>query len=422
MRILVLTSEYPNQHSVYDTPVVHYYAKEWVRQGHNVRVVHSRSVFPAICYPVARSLKSLVKKAFKTDFIPFHRLRAMERTVLDGVDVVSLPIFKLFPHIRFFDWTIRRHARRIREICEADGFEPDAIICHFLNPQLPLVAKLKSLFPHAKTSLVIHEDPRVISEIFGAKSKVLLDRVDHLGFRFEAMRARYVAKYGQRPNLFLCPSGVPEQFILGAVPSTKFATRPLTFCFVGMLIPLKNVDVMLRAFHSAFPQRDFRLIIVGEGFLRAELESLTKELELSGCVRFAGQMSREAVQEVFMKADVFVMVSKPEAFGLSYLEAMAKGCLPIGTRGQGIDGIIVSGQNGFLCEARDIGSLQNVLAKIAAMPRGECLSMAEAARSSAAALSDGKVAASYLKTLGYSPAAEPCGQGRILSSVARADR
>ena len=400
MRILVLTSEYPNRHSAHDTPVVHFYAKEWVRQGHEVRVVHSRSVFPAVLYPIVRALKALVKRIFKTDFIPVQRLRGMERTMLDGVDVVSLPIFKLVPHIRFFDRTIRQHARRIQALFAKCGFVPDAIICHFLNPQLPLISELKRMYPTATTSMVIHEDPRIISGLFGPETKELVGRVDHLGFRYEAMRARYVAEHGQRPNLFLCPSGVPERFILDAVPATKFTTDPLTFCFVGMLIPLKNVDLMLRSFHAAFPSKDFRLRIIGEGFLRPELERLSANLGLGGCVRFEGRMSREEVQQVLLEADVFVMVSKPEAFGLVYLEAMAKGCLTIGTRGQGIDGVIVSGQNGFLCEAHDLESLRTTLQEIVALTPERRLAIAEAARQTATGLSDGKVASAYLTTLG----------------------
>lgn len=399
MRLLVLSSEYPNPHSTHDTPVVHYYVQEWIRQGHDVRVVHSRSVFPKIFYPIARALKPLAKQIFKTDFIPFQRLREMERQVLDGVVVVSLPIFKLFPHLSFSQRTIRHHAQIIHGICAKSEFIPDIVVCHFLNPQLPLIDELKRIFPRAKTSLVIHEDPSTISSLFGKRTSALLDRVDHLGFRHEAMRKRFVEEIGAHPKLFLCPSGVPEQFILDVVPPGKLGVQPLTFCFVGMLIPLKNVDVLLRAFHEAFPRKDFRLRIVGEGFLRGELEALTSELGLTGCVQFEGRISREAVQDVLTDSDVFVMVSKPEAFGLSYVEAMAKGCITIGTRGQGIDGVIVSGKNGFLCEARDVSGLRDILRDITEMSVDRRLAMAMAARETAALMSDAKIARAYLATI-----------------------
>ena len=401
MRLLVLTSEYPNRHNVHATPVVHYFAKEWLLLGHEVMVMHSRSVFPAPYYPLARAAKSLVKKAFKTDNIPFHRLKGPEQCVLDGVEVTTMPIFKVFPHVRFGEAVIRQHAEAIAARCRESGFVPDLIICHFLNPQLPLISELKRLFPLAKASLVIHEDPAIISPLFGARTPTLLDSCDFLGFRHAGMMASFVDKYGERANLFMCPSGVPEQYLLDAVPDTKFRTPHLTVCFVGMLIPLKNVDVLLHALKEAFPDKAFRLRIVGEGFLRQSLEGLTVSLGLTDCVRFEGRMSRDAVQEVLAESDVFSMVSSPEAFGLSYIEAMGKGCLTIGTKGQGIDGFIVDGENGFLCQPRDVASLTAVLTKIREATWEQRRTMAEAAQRTAAALSDSKVAERYLEVLGF---------------------
>jgi glycosyltransferase involved in cell wall biosynthesis len=342
-----------------------------------------------------------VKRFFKTDFIPLRRLRGVQRDTRDGVDILMVPIFKFLPHTRFSARTIRKHARFVEDFCAVDGFVPDAIICHFLNPQLPLIEKLHAQFPAAKTSLVLHEDPKEIVRVFGSQGQRLIGNLDYLGFRYEAMRARYIADHGSRPGLFLCPSGIPERFIPARVPVSKFASQPLTICFVGMLIPLKNVDILLRAVHRAFPNKDVRLRIIGEGFLKPSLIALSVELGLDQCVRFDGRISREDVQHALREADVFVMVSNPEAFGLVYLEAMAKGCITIGTIGQGVDGVIVSGQNGFLCEPRDITALSDLLRDIAVMPRAIRWAIAEAARRTAEKHSDSRVAELYLESLGF---------------------
>lgn len=400
MKLLVLTSEYPNPNSTYDTPVVHYYVKEWIAAGHQVRVVHSRSVFPAAFYVVARLLTTVVKKAFKTDFIPFHRLKGTVTYRHDGVDVLSLPIFKLFPHLRYLKRTVRRHAERIQRANDAVGFTPDMLVCHFVNPQLPLIGELKRRYPAARASLVVHEDPLVIGKLFGREAARLLGTVDHIGFRYREMRDRFVRAHGERDGLFLCPSGVPARYVLDAVPAEKFTAPRLSFCFAGMLIPLKNVDVLLEALAEAFPAGEFTLRIVGDGLLRNDLEALVRRLGLSASVTFEGYRSREDVQHVLAASDVFVMVSKPEAFGLVYLEAMAKGCLVIGTRGQGIDGVIREGENGFLCEARDVAGLRDTLRAIQRRSVAEKRAVAERARQTAAALTDGAVAAAYLEQLG----------------------
>ena len=61
------------------------------------------------------------------------------------------------------------------------------------------------------------------------------------------------------------------------------------------------------------------------------------------------------------KSDVFVMPSAPETFGLVYLEAMASGCIVVGAKGWGIDGLIKNGFDGYLVEPRDIDALKNFL-------------------------------------------------------------
>lgn len=48
-----------------------------------------------------------------------------------------------------------------------------------------------------------------------------------------------------------------------------------------------------------------------------------------------------------LASDCFIMISKNEAFGLVYLEAMSAGCITIASRGEGFDGVIIHGVNGF---------------------------------------------------------------------------
>ena len=72
-------------------------------------------------------------------------------------------------------------------------------------------------------------------------------------------------------------------------------------------------------------------------------------LGLESCVYFEGEKAREQVLHLMEESDIFVLVSSPETFGLVYVEAMAKGCITIGSKGEGIDGVIVNNENGYLC-------------------------------------------------------------------------
>jgi glycosyltransferase involved in cell wall biosynthesis len=93
------------------------------------------------------------------------------------------------------------------------------------------------------------------------------------------------------------------------------------------------------------------------------------------------------------------MVSEPEAFGLVYLEAMAKGCITIGTKGQGIDGVIIDGFNGFLCASRNVEELSSIFDKIRKMSSGQLQFISKNALETAKNMTDEKVAIKYLNTI-----------------------
>lgn len=399
-KILILTAEYPNPNSIHETPVVHYFAKEWTQMEFEVRVIFYRSVFPPIFYFFANNLKTWVKKMFKTDGIPFSRLNARLNYEMDGVKIICQPIFKIFPHVRYFQRTIKKQARLVHSDNVANEFIPDVIIGHFVNPQLPLIAELKKYYPNAKSSLVFHENPKVIRSLFGRKSWDYFKQVDYLGFRYEEMKNTFVDIFGKRNNLFICPSGIPEQYVMPHVPLEKFKNEKISLGFTGMLIPLKNIDIIIESLHLAFPNKNFDLKIYGEGMLRNQLERRIKELNLEDCISLHGKVSRDEIQIALNGIDVFVMVSKPEAFGLVYVEAMGKGCITIGTIGQGIDGIIKNNENGFLCEARNIEELKSLFEQINLMSYEDKILMANRALETASSLTDRKVAISYLEKIG----------------------
>ena len=399
MKILVLSSEYPNKMSKYDTPVVHYYTKEWVALGHQVKVIHYRSVFPRVFYLFVNLAGGLLKRVFHTDFIPESRLNETEVTTLDGVKVLTRPIFKLFPHMRYFSSTIQKHVALLINENEAEDFLPDLVLGHFMNPQLEILNRIKEFYKDVRTSLVFHENPKLINKLFGIESMKLIDSLDYIGFRFQAMKYIFVDTFGQRENLFICPSGIPEKYIVDEVPAFRHKNGVLQIIFVGMLIPLKNVDILLKSLSIAFKKGAFQLKIIGDGLLKSDLKALALKLGIADDVFFLDRMTRDKVQEELLDADIFVMVSEPEAFGLVYLEAMGKGCITIGTKGQGIDGVILNGENGFLCEARSVNSLTSVLNKIALMEPNDRLRISENALDTTKRYTDRIVAQNYLNTL-----------------------
>lgn len=131
---------------------------------------------------------------------------------------------------------------------------------------------------------------------------------------------------------------------------------------VGNLLPSKRFSVTIDAFamfRKQYP--DAILTIIGQGPERQRLEQQCKALGISQAVRFLGQVPNEVVLEEMAKHKFFVMPSVREGFGIVYLEAMASGCITIGTEGEGIASFLRNGENGYLIPADSPDVLTDLL-------------------------------------------------------------
>lgn len=131
---------------------------------------------------------------------------------------------------------------------------------------------------------------------------------------------------------------------------------------VGNLIPRKKTDISIRAIAElAKRTEDIRFTVVGSGQEKESLEKLCEALGIADLVTFTGQLPNQEVQQKMAEATFFVMPSVREGFGIVYLEAMAAGCVVIGTEGEGIADLIINGENGFLVPADDTEAVVHVI-------------------------------------------------------------
>ena len=154
---------------------------------------------------------------------------------------------------------------------------------------------------------------------------------------------------GTKTPISVIINGFQPRFLPGDT-----AKAPLSFIQVGNLLEQKRFHVTIRAFAAIRTRHpEASLTVIGQGPERAALEGLCRELGVEDSVRFLGQVPNETVLAEMAKHRFFVMPSVREGFGIVYLEAMANGCVTIGTEGEGIADLIVSGENGFLVPPDD---------------------------------------------------------------------
>lgn len=124
----------------------------------------------------------------------------------------------------------------------------------------------------------------------------------------------------------------------------------------------KGLDVLIKAFaelNNEYPA--LRLLLAGDGPLRAELEDLARSLALQERVAFLGRRSRTEIPSLIMGCEAVVVPSIAESFGIVVLEGMACRKPVVASGVGGIPEIITSGQDGLLVEPGNPAALADAL-------------------------------------------------------------
>lgn len=140
------------------------------------------------------------------------------------------------------------------------------------------------------------------------------------------------------------------------VRSRATETTPLRLLFLGNLIPLKGLHILLQAL-IRLPVSSYTLDVVGSldrdpGYVRQTQQRVVQS-KLSGYVHFHGTLDGEPLVERLTQAQVLVLPSLYEGFGIVYLEGMAFGLPAIATTSGAAGEIITDGENGFLIPPDD---------------------------------------------------------------------
>jgi N-acetyl-alpha-D-glucosaminyl L-malate synthase BshA len=120
---------------------------------------------------------------------------------------------------------------------------------------------------------------------------------------------------------------------------------------------IKRVQDIVRIFEIVNKQIPSKLLFVGDGPERSGAEMLGRELGLYDDMRFVGK--QEQMEDILAVADLFLLTSEYESFGLAALEAMAAGVPVISTNAGGLPEIAIQGETGFLDNVGDIQGMSD---------------------------------------------------------------
>lgn len=295
---------------------------------------------------------------------PFRLRRFHEKLFYHEVTDVSYPVFKYPPYTLLL-------ANKIVEVADYVGL--DLIHAHYAIPHsvsaylakqmmkkpIPLVTTLHGTdvtlvgaFEEFKqlTSLALRVSDR-ITAVSDALAK-------DTAATFEAIKQNIeVIPNFIDPNLYIPKGGLMSKCREHFAP---FGEKILTH--ISNFREVKRVADVVNIFYLVEKSIPSRLLLVGDGPEMVKVEREVVKLGLERKVQFLGK--QENVQDILQMADVFLLPSAQESFGLAALEAMACGVPVVASRVGGLPEVVQHGKTGYLADVGDIKGMSEAVVRL----------------------------------------------------------
>jgi L-malate glycosyltransferase len=325
------------------------------------------------CYPtaggsgvVATELgKHLAERGHSVAFISYaNPLRLGElppRVCYHEVDQESHALLKQFPHSLTLTAKMvevaRTHRLQVMHVHYAIPFAAAAINARQVAPELDL--KVVTTL-HGTDITLVGSSPS-----FKPVTQWSIEQSDAVTavsrfLRDETYRQIPVNKEIEVVHNFIDPDRHVER-VPTCIPK-KTSERQVTLMHISNFRPLKRTDDVVRIFARVRESMDARLVLVGDGPEYGRTRELVEKLELEEYVRYVGVV--DDVTPILAAADVLLLPSETESFGLVALEAMASGVPVVASDVGGLPEVVDHGVTGFLAPVGDVDAMARYCLKL----------------------------------------------------------
>jgi N-acetyl-alpha-D-glucosaminyl L-malate synthase BshA len=285
--------------------------------------------------------------------VPF-RLREFHPNVsLHEVDIAVYPLFKYPPYELGL-------SNKIVEVAQEHGL--DIIHAHYAVPHATSAYLAKHILNSPKLKIITTLHGTDITLVGADKSffsviKFSIEQSDGVTAVSNYLQKRTMSEFGVNRDIrvihnfidsekYRQPKECPCKREVYAKADEKILMHASNFR------PVKRVSDVVRIFARVRQEMPCKLLLVGEGPERLFAQQLVKELNLQADVRFLGQIDQ--IESILMCADVFLLPSEQESFGLAALEALACGVPVVGATTGGLPEVVRHGETGYLYPVGEI--------------------------------------------------------------------
>jgi L-malate glycosyltransferase len=317
-----------------------------------------------VCYPtiggsgaVAAELgKQLARRGHSIHFIsyrlPFRLADFQENICFHEVDVSSYVLFEYPPYDLTLAVKMVETAREHRlDLFHVHYAIPHAIAGILAQQMLGSAAPRLVTTLHGTDITLVGQD-RSFFDItrFGIEGSNGVTAVSEFLRRMTIEEFQVTKPIEAIPNFVdvsAYPAGRPR-----GTPSSLAGPAQKVLLHVSNFRPVKRISDVVRIFERVAREVDAVLLMVGEGPERSSAQALARRLGLQDRVRFLG--TYESIAEIAVQADVFLLPSELESFGLSALEAMACAVPVVGSDTGGLPEVVKHTESGFLLPVGDV--------------------------------------------------------------------
>lgn len=316
------------------------------------------------CYPtyggsgvVATELgKALAQKGHTVHFISYAlpmRLEGFSNNIIyHEVEMSNYPLF---------DFPLYTLALASKMVEVAKYEKIDVFHCHYAIPHATSAYLAKKMLsqPNLKVITTLHGTDITLVGLepsFLSVMKFSIEQSDGVTAVSRFLREKTLTNYNIEKEIEVIPNFVDvERFKRKQSDEVHRQCAPhgeKVVVHTSNFRPVKRVVDVIRIFAEIRKKVPARLLLIGDGPDRSQCELLARELGIHDDVKFLGKQTE--LVPVLSSADLFLMPSQSESFGLSALEAMACEVPVISSSVGGLPELVVHGQTGFIAEIGDI--------------------------------------------------------------------
>jgi L-malate glycosyltransferase len=355
------------------------------------------------CYPtyggsgvVATELgKALASRGHSVHFIsyamPMRLSGFQDNIVYHEVEMSNYPLF---------DFPLYTLALASKMVEVARYEKLDLLHCHYAIPHATSAYLAKQIMgDHIKIVTTLHGTDITLVGLepsFLPIMKFSIEQSDGVTAVSRFLREKTLTNYGINKEIEVIPNFIDVEKYL-RVPSKDFCLtcapkKEKILMHTSNFRPVKRVTDVIRIFNEVQKKVPSVLILIGDGPDRSQCEMLCREFGIQDKVRFLGKQVE--LVPILSTADLFLMPSQSESFGLSALEAMACEVPVISSSVGGLPELQVHGQTGFIAEFGDVDRMARYAIDLLTNPAKHKL-FAEAARNRAIEFESSKIVSQY---------------------------